>query len=130
MKKFASLLLALIVMLSFSVVAFAETSPLTDEELQAKYKELAGTSINVYNWGEYISDGSEGAMNVNEEFEKLTGIKVNYTTYDTNEAMYTKLKSGGAAYDIVIPSDYMIQRLINEGYLQKINFENIPMLST
>ncbi len=126
MKKFASLLLALIVMLSFSVIAFAGTSPLTDEELQAKYKELKGTSINVYNWGEYISDGSEGAMNVNEKFEKLTGIKVNYTTYDTNEAMYTKLKSGGAAYDIVIPSDYMIERLINEGYLQKINFDNIP----
>lgn len=126
MKKICILLLTVILMFSCSVICFAEQSPLTENELQAKYKELAGTSINVYNWGEYISDGSEGAMNVNEEFEKLTGIKVNYTTYDTNEAMYTKLKSGGAAYDIIIPSDYMIQRLLNEGYLQKINFRNIP----
>lgn len=126
MKRITSLLLSVILIFSFSATAFADESPLTETELQAKYKELEGTSINVYNWGEYISDGSEGAMNVNEEFEKLTGIKVNYTTYDTNEAMYTKLKSGGAAYDIVIPSDYMIQRLIAEGYLEKINFENIP----
>ncbi len=126
MKKIAAILLATILMFSLSVIAFAESSPLTEPQLQAKYKELAGTSINVYNWGEYISDGSEGVMNVNEEFEKLTGIKVNYTTYDTNEAMYTKLKSGGAAYDIIIPSDYMIERLLDEGYLQKINFDNIP----
>ncbi len=126
MKKFASMLLALVLMFSCSVVAFAESSPLTEIELQAKYKELAGTSINVYNWGEYISDGSEGTMNVNEEFEKLTGIKVNYTTYATNEDMYTMLKSGGAAYDIVVPSDYMIERLIKEGYLDKINFDNVP----
>ncbi len=126
MKKIAAILLAATLIFSLSVVSFAESSPLTETEIQAKYKELAGTSINVYNWGEYISDGSEGVMNVNAEFEKLTGIKVNYTTYDTNEAMYTKLKSGGAAYDIVIPSDYMIERLLDEGYLQKINFDNIP----
>ncbi len=126
MKRIVSLFLAIILIFSCSVIAFAEQSPLTETELQAKYKKLAGTSINVYNWGEYISDGSEGAMNVNEEFEKLTGIKVNYTTYETNESMYTKLKSGGAAYDIIIPSDYMIQRLIEEDYLEKINFDNIP----
>ncbi len=126
MKKFASMLLALVLIFSYSVISFAESSPLTEIELQAKYKELAGTSINVYNWGEYISDGSEGTMNVNEEFEKLTGIKVNYTTYATNEDMYTMLKSGGAAYDIVVPSDYMIERLIKEGYLDKINFDNVP----
>lgn len=90
MKKITSLLLAIIIMLSCSAVSFAESSPLTDTEIQEKYKELAGTSINVYNWGEYISDGSEGAMNVNEEFEKLTGIKVNYTTYN-------KQKQGNSA---------------------------------
>ncbi len=126
MKRIMSMFFALILVFSCSVTAFAESSPLTEKELQAKYKKLAGTSINVYNWGEYISDGSEGAMNVNEEFEKLTGIKVNYATYATNEDMYTTLKSGGSAYDIVIPSDYMIQRLIEEEYLEKINFDNIP----
>ena len=75
MKKFASMLLALVVIFSYSVVAFAESSPLTETELQAKYKKLAGTSINVYNWGEYISDGSEGAMDVNKEFERLTALR-------------------------------------------------------
>ncbi len=126
MKRIVALLAAFAVAVIGSMTVFGASSPLTEQELQEKYKKLAGTSINVYNWGEYISDGSEGTMNVNEEFEKLTGIKVNYTTYSTNEDMYTKLKSGGAAYDIVIPSDYMIQRLIDEGYLEKINFDNIP----
>ena len=85
-------------------------------------------TINVFNWGEYISDGSEGAMDVNAEFEKRTGIKVNYTNFETNEAMYAKLKNGGASYDIVIPSDYMIARLIQEGMVEKLNFDNIPNL--
>lgn len=86
------------------------------------------TSINVYNWGEYISvdDGEEGAFDVNEAFEELTGITVNYTNFASNEELYAKLKSGGAAYDIIIPSDYMIARLISEGMLEKLNFDNIP----
>lgn len=85
-----------------------------------------GVSINVYNWGEYISDGSEGSLDLNAEFTRITGIKVNYTNYASNEDMYAKLKSGGANYDIVIPSDYMVQRLINEDMLQKLDFSNIP----
>ena len=79
---------------------------------------LAGTTINVYNWGEYIPDGTEGMINVNELFTQKTGIKVNYITYPSNEEMYAKLKSGGVSYDIVIPSDYMIERMINEGMIQ------------
>ena len=82
---------------------------------------LKGTTLNVYNWGEYISDGSEGAIDVVKEFEKLTGIKVNYSTFDSNESMYSLLKYGGVSYDIVIPSDYMIERMINEDMLQKID---------
>lgn len=85
-------------------------------------------TINVFNWGEYISDGSDGTLDVNAEFEKRTGIKVNYSNFETNEAMYSKLKNGGASYDIVIPSDYMIARLIKEDMLEKINFDNIPNL--
>ncbi|MCL1858510.1 MAG: spermidine/putrescine ABC transporter substrate-binding protein [Oscillospiraceae bacterium] len=81
--------------------------------------------VNVYNWGEYISDAA-GDVNVLKEFEAETGIKVNYTTYATNEELYSKLKSGGANYDIVIPSDYMINRLIKEDMLEKINFANVP----
>ncbi len=77
--------------------------------------------INVYNWGEYISDGSDGTLDVNKAFEEATGIKVNYTNYASNEDMYAKLKSGGSSYDIIIPSDYMIARLIEEDMLQKID---------
>ena len=84
-------------------------------------------SINVYNWGEYISDGSETDFpDINAEFEKLTGINVNYTTYATNEELYAKLKGDGADYDIIIPSDYMVSRMIKEGMLEKLDFSNIP----
>lgn len=92
-------------------------------------RQFEGTVLNVYNWGEYMSDGSDDTLNVNEEFEKLTGIKVNYAEYDSNESMYTKLKNGGAAYDIVIPSDYMIQRLIAENLVQKIDVTSLQNYS-
>ena len=88
--------------------------------------------LNVYNWGEYISDGSEDSLDVNKEFENYyyekynKKVKVAYTTYASNEDMYNKLKSGGVSYDVVIPSDYMIERMIKEGMLQKLDFENIP----
>lgn len=92
------------------------------------YSALKGRNItiNVYNWGEYISDGSDGMLDVNEEFTKLTGIKVNYTTYATNEELYAKLKGGGSSYDVIIPSDYMISRMINENMLEPLDFKNIP----
>ncbi len=87
--------------------------------------EFAGTTINVFNWGEYISDGSEGSFDVNAAFEALTGIKVNYMNYESNEAMYAKLKSGAVSYDVIIPSDYMIERLIAEDMVQKLDFSKI-----
>lgn len=111
-----------------AVLIFACASPAFAVQ-QKDYSHLKGTEINVYNWGEYISDGSDDSLDVNALFEKETGIKVNYTTFDSNENMYNKLKSGGANYDIVIPSDYMIARLIEEGLLQKIDFSNIPNYS-
>ena len=82
--------------------------------------------INVYNWGQYISDGSDGLLDVNAAFTEATGIEVNYSTYESNESLYTKLKTGGSSYDVIIPSDYMIARLISEGMLQKLNYDNIP----
>ena len=86
-----------------------------------------GISINVYNWGEYIPDGSEeGVLNLNAEFTKLTGITVNYSTYATNEELYAKLKGGGSTYDIIIPSDYMISRMIKENMLEPLDKSNIP----
>ncbi|MBE6563828.1 MAG: spermidine/putrescine ABC transporter substrate-binding protein [Ruminococcaceae bacterium] len=88
-------------------------------------RDLEGTTINVFNWGQNISDGSEGSLDINKAFEEVTGIKVNYINYDSNEAMYAKLKSGAVSYDIVIPSDYMIERLINENMIQKIDLSKI-----
>lgn len=97
------------------------------DKLESTYStELAGTTLNVFNWGEYISDGSDDTLNVIEAFEDLTGINVNYDNFDSNETMYSKLKSGAVSYDIVIPSDYMIERIKSEGMLQKLDFSKIP----
>ena len=85
-----------------------------------------GGTINVYNWGQYISDGTDGYIDVNAAFTEATGIKVNYMTFDSNESLYTKLKTGGSSYDIIIPSDYMVGRLIAEDMLEEIDFSNIP----
>ena len=96
-------------------------------QLESKYdKSLSGTVLNVYNWGEYISDGSDDSIDVNKEFEKLTGIKINYSTYDSNETMYSQLKSESVSYDVIIPSDYMIEQLKNEKMLKKIDFDKVP----
>lgn len=89
-------------------------------------------TLNVYNWGEYISDGSEGSLDVNAAFEQYyketfgQKVKVNYTTYASNEDMYNKLKTGATSYDVVVPSDYMIERMIHEDMLEPLNFKNIP----
>ncbi len=96
------------------------------QEMKALYEKYAGTELSVYNWGYYISDGSDDSIDVNAEFEKLTGIKILYDNYDSNESLYAKLDGGGADYDVIIPSDYMIGRLIAEGYLAELNFDLIP----
>ncbi|WP_295212756.1 spermidine/putrescine ABC transporter substrate-binding protein [Ruminococcus sp.] len=104
----------------------AQTLNISDPDYYTRFKDQ-NISINVYNWGEYISTGAdEGTLNVNAEFTKLTGIKVNYTNYATNEELYAKLKGGGATYDVIIPSDYMINKMIKEGMVQKLDLDNIP----
>ncbi len=86
--------------------------------------------LRVYNWGEYISTGEDGGMDVIAEFERThPGVDVEYTTFASNEEMYAKIRSGSANYDIVIPSDYMISRMSAEGMLSKLNFDNIPNYS-
>lgn len=96
----------------------------------ASFAGLTGCSdtnvLYVYNWGEYLSVGEDDMIDVNNEFYEETGIKVVYTTYPDNESMYAKVASGSANYDIVIPSDYMISKMINEGLLAELNFDNIP----
>ena len=83
-------------------------------------------TINVYNWGQNIADGSDGTLDIIAAFEEETGIKVNYSTYESNEALYSKLAGGGITVDVIIPSDYMIARLIKEDMLLPLDFDNIP----
>ena len=89
-------------------------------------------TLYVYNWGEYISDGTEGTLDVNEMFEEWyyetygVRVEVNYSTYSSNESMYAKLSSGSVNYDVVVPSDYMIERMIAEDMLAELDYGNIP----
>ena len=89
-------------------------------------------TLNVYNWGEYISAGSEGSFDTVREFESWyketygQKVSVNYSTFASNEDMYSKISSGAVSYDVIIPSDYMIARMADEGLLQPLNFDNIP----
>lgn len=78
-------------------------------------------TINVFNWGEYI-----GETTIADFESAYPNIKVNYENFTTNEDMYVKIKTGGSAYDVAIPSDYMIRRMLNEGLLKKIDGNNIP----
>ena len=85
------------------------------------------TVINVYNWGQYMSDGSDGYLDVIAEFERQNpDIRVNYVTFDSNETMYSKMANGGITVDVIIPSDYMVGRLIEDDMLRPLNFDNIP----
>ncbi len=125
MKKFFSILVALIIILStFAMPVYAEDEIFPKETIEY-YKNLGlqGTVLNVYNWGEYIDDEE---IDVITEFERLTGCDVNYTTFESNENMYSKLSGGGVSYDIIIPSDYMVERLISEDMLLPLDYKNIP----
>lgn len=118
MKRWLSLLaVVLVMMVGMPASAFAAST----EEPQ---------TLRVYNWGEYVSDGSDGTLDVLAEFEeRYPNIKLEYTTYASNEEMYAKLKSGSASYDVIIPSDYMVSRMIAEDMLLKLDFDNIPNFS-
>lgn len=89
-------------------------------------------TLYVYNWGEYISDGSDETLDSNAEFEKYCkevlglDVKVNYSTFSSNESMYSKIKSGSAVYDVIVPSDYMIQRMVAEDLLAPLDLSKIP----
>ncbi len=111
MKKLFSVLIVL-AMLSSSAVVLAEYDPIS---------AFGSDVLNVYNWGEYID------KQVIVNFEKEYKVRVNYSLYDSNEQMYTKLMSG-ASYDILIPSDYMIERLIKENMLQPIDHDVVTNL--
>lgn len=114
MKRFLSKLLVLAVVLSTAALAGCGTAGSTAGGSGDK------VTLKVYNWGDYIGE------DVIEKFEKQYNIDVVYDTFSDNEVMHTKLKSGGADYDVAIPSDYMIRRMIDEGMVKKLDFNNIP----
>lgn len=94
-------------------------------EAWAKKLDNSGVSANnknliIYNWGDYIDP------KLIKKFEKQTGYHVIYETFDSNEAMYTKVKQGGTAYDICVPSDYMISKMRKAKLLDKIDTKKIP----
>ena len=119
-KRILSALIALLTLLSVT----------------ALFSSCAGdgdaVTLYVYNWGEYISDGSEGTLDVNRAFEEYCAqelgkkVTVNYSTFSSNEDMYAKVSSEASVYDVIIPSDYMIQRMIGEGKLLPLDLEKIP----
>lgn len=80
----------------------------------------ANEAVYVYNWGDYIDES------ILKDFEKETGIKVIYETFATNEEMYQKIAKGGGKYDVIMPSDYMISKMITEGLLEELDYNNIP----
>ena len=133
LKKFsAAALAALTVTMMSAAPVLAADDIEVNEDISVSgdydWKRFANDHItlNVYNNGLYISDGSDESINVLSAFEELTGIKVNYTTYDSNESLYAKLKSGGVSYDVIFPSDYMVGKMVKEGMLSELNMDNIP----
>lgn len=125
MKKLISLIITLLILCSVFVIPASADDEIFSAEVLEYYKNLGlqGTTLNVYNWGEYIDDEE---VDVITQFERVTGCKVNYTTFESNENMYSKLSGGGVSYDIVIPSDYMIERMISEEMLLTLDYSNIP----
>ena len=90
-------------------------------------KKEDSVTLYVYNWGQYIAEGDEGSMDVIAEFEKrYPNIKVAYSTFDSNETMFAKMSNGGITVDVIIPSDYMVGRMRQEGMLLELNYDNIP----
>jgi spermidine/putrescine transport system substrate-binding protein len=116
MKRILSLILCLLLTLVMLAGCVQEGPQQSDK-----------ITLNVYNWGQYISDGSDDCLDVIAAFEEAyPHIDVNYSTFDSNEVMYTKLAGGGITVDVIIPSDYMIARMIEEDMLLPLNFGNIP----
>ncbi|MBQ7230040.1 MAG: spermidine/putrescine ABC transporter substrate-binding protein [Oscillospiraceae bacterium] len=118
MKKVFALMLALALLVSFAGCDTEQPSVTTPSDK---------ISLNVYNWGQYIADGSDDSLDIIAEFEaRYPHIDVNYSTFDSNEIMYSKLSNGGITVDVIFPSDYMVARLIEEDMLLPLDFGNIP----
>ncbi len=123
LKIIASVVAAALVIGAVSIFAAYNKNNSLNIVLEGEYhRNLEGTTLKVYNWGEYISDGADGSLDVNGIFEDITGIKIEYSTFDGNETLHSTLSSGATYYDIIIPSDYMIDRLRSENMLRELDF--------
>lgn len=127
MKRLLSILMLTLTLMSVVCLCACDHAEQADDAAENKV-DLSDKErvVNVYNWGEYISPGDDGGVDTIAEFEKATGIKVNYTNFETNEEMYNVLKNSNSSYDVIFPSDYMASRLREEGMLEKLDFNNIP----
>ncbi len=120
MMKHRISLIIFILLFAFVLIFLASCGQGSSDD---EVKEGEVRVLNVYNWGEYISDGSLGSYDTNAEFEAWYNrthkdkVKVIYTTYATNEDMYAKISSGAGTYDVIFPSDYMLQKMAKEGLL-------------
>jgi spermidine/putrescine transport system substrate-binding protein len=115
MKRFLGLLLACVLVLPLALSSGCAA---------ANQKVLY-----VYNWGDYIQQDDNGRSQVLDEFQKQTGIKVVYSTYDSNESLYDKVKADSSQYDVIVPSDYMVERMAKAGMLEEIDKSKIPNYS-
>jgi len=121
-------------LISLSVALIIIVIPMSSLVSCGIYNSSEVKTLYVYNWGEYISDGSEDSLDSNKAFEEWyyetygERVEVNYSTYSSNEDMYAKLSGGSVSYDVIVPSDYMIERLIAEDMLAPIDFNNIPSI--
>ena len=123
MKKLSLVLALVLCLFAFASCAGSGEAPVEKQKAEILY---------VYNWGEYISDGSEETLDTNAEFEAYCrevlgrNVVVNYSTFSSNEDLYAKISSGAVAYDVIIPSDYTIERMVEEGLVQPLDLEKIP----
>ena len=112
MKRIAIILLAALLVSCLSAVSLAEAD-----------KPFAGTTLTVYNWYDYIDPA------VLTMFEEQTGMRIEYANFTQNEDMYARLSAGAGSYDVIFPSEYMIERLIKEDRLEELNLDNIPNIA-
>ncbi len=131
MKRILSLIVALLMIGSLIVLSACSSNSADAEDGEDEEENSSAVGgyqgeVNVYNWGEYISPGDDGAMDVIEDLKKKYNIKVNYTNFETNEELYNVLTNSNSTYDVIFPSDYMVSRLREEGMLAKLDFDNIP----
>ena len=101
------------------IVAIVAILWLVSVQLENQTKTSGGDKLVIYNWGDYIDP------ELLEQFTKETGVQIQYDTFDSNESMYTKIKQGGTTYDIAIPSEYMIAKMIKENLVEKLDHKQI-----